>query len=217
MRTIWDMKTSRLCIVNGEKTEDKRLDVIGTTLHFVPLSRWTDGLAERRRPPRSESWRLIRPDGEEDCRAEAGRRGQRRQDPGGQAHPGGGEVPGDFAELPGPGEKPPHPASSAVHGLVAAPGRGNPRLLRMRLERRHLDALVLIAVWPAGFQQDPAPNTINGTLMGADCTSPSKLRGFDQPAEPLILRSHSESDMGVSPQVIWPVGEVVTVKKEIEV
>ena len=49
--------------------------------------------------------------------------------------------------------------------------------------------------------------------MGAHCTSASKLRGFDQPAEPVILRSHSESDIGVSPQVIWPVGEPVTVMK----
>ncbi len=64
-----------------------------------------------------------------------------------------------------------------------------------------------------GFMQDPAPNTVNNTMMGAHCTSASKLRGFDQPAEPVILRSHTESDMGVSPQVIWPVGEQVTVMK----
>ena len=64
-----------------------------------------------------------------------------------------------------------------------------------------------------GFQQDPAPNTVNGTLMGAHCTSASRLRGFDQPAEPVILRSHSESEIGVSPQVILPVGEPVTVMK----
>jgi hypothetical protein len=62
-----------------------------------------------------------------------------------------------------------------------------------------------------GFQQDPVPNTVTGTFMGAHCTSPTKLRGFDQPAEPLILRSHSESEIGVSPQVIWPLGEPVTV------
>jgi hypothetical protein len=64
-----------------------------------------------------------------------------------------------------------------------------------------------------GFMQDPVPNTVNNTFMGAHCTSASKLRGFDQPAEPVILRSHTESDVGVSPQVIWPVGEQVTVMK----
>ena len=29
----------------------------------------------------------------------------------------------------------------------------------------------------------------------------------------MILRSHTESNVGVSPQVIWPVGEPVTVMK----
>ena len=47
LRTIWDMKTTRLCIINGDKTEDQRLDVIGTTLHHVPLDRWTDELAKQ--------------------------------------------------------------------------------------------------------------------------------------------------------------------------
>jgi hypothetical protein len=64
-----------------------------------------------------------------------------------------------------------------------------------------------------GFMQDPVFNTIDGTLVGAHCTSPSKLRGFDQPAVPVILRTHHESGLGISPQVIWPVGEQVTVMK----
>jgi hypothetical protein len=61
--------------------------------------------------------------------------------------------------------------------------------------------------------QDPCPNTVKSTLMGAHCSSPTRLRGFDQDPEPLILRSHSESALGVSPQVIWPVGEPATVMK----
>ncbi len=62
-----------------------------------------------------------------------------------------------------------------------------------------------------GFQQDPAPLTVNNTLVGAHCTSPTKLRGFDKPPEPFILRSHSEADRGVAPQVLWPVGERMTI------
>ncbi len=64
-----------------------------------------------------------------------------------------------------------------------------------------------------GFMQDPCPNTVNNTLMGAHCSSPTRLRGFEKEAEPLILRNHSESSIGVSPQVIWPVGEAATVMK----
>ena len=64
-----------------------------------------------------------------------------------------------------------------------------------------------------GFMQDPAPNTVNNTLMGAHCTCPSKLAGFDKPHEPFILRTHSESGLGVAPQVLWKIGQKVTVMK----
>ena len=43
---IWAMEHTRLCLVNGEKTLDERLDAIGTTLHHVPLERWTDEAAK---------------------------------------------------------------------------------------------------------------------------------------------------------------------------
>jgi len=64
-----------------------------------------------------------------------------------------------------------------------------------------------------GFMQDPCPNTVNNTLMGAHCSCPTKLDGFDKPAAPLILRSHSESNLGVSPQVLWREGQPVTIMK----
>ena len=44
--TIAQMDRTRLCIVNGEKTYDEKLAAIGTTLHHVPLKRWTDELAK---------------------------------------------------------------------------------------------------------------------------------------------------------------------------
>ena len=93
--------------------------------------------------------------------------------------------------------------SSTTKGSPASASATGTRGSRMRL-------CSLLCGRP-GFQQDPAPNTVNGTLMGAHCTSATKLRGFDQPAVPMILRSHSESGLGVSPQVLWPVGEPVTV------
>ena len=62
-----------------------------------------------------------------------------------------------------------------------------------------------------GFMQDPAPNTVNNTLMGAHCSCPTKLDGFDSSPEPLILRNHSESELGVAPQVLWRIGQKVTV------
>jgi len=62
-----------------------------------------------------------------------------------------------------------------------------------------------------GFQQDPVPNTVDNTFIGAHCVCPTKLNGFDKPSEPFILRSHAESNIGVSFQVLFKIGQEVTV------
>ena len=62
-----------------------------------------------------------------------------------------------------------------------------------------------------GFMQDPSPNTVNNTLIGAHCTSPTRLEGFDKPYRaPYVLRDY-HTRTGVSPQVLWPVDKEVTV------
>ncbi|MCU0961710.1 MAG: hypothetical protein MUF48_16570 [Pirellulaceae bacterium] len=62
-----------------------------------------------------------------------------------------------------------------------------------------------------GFMQDPVPETERGTLIGVHCVCATKLNGWDQPAEPFILRSHSESNLGVAVQVLWRPGQDVTI------
>lgn len=42
LRTIWDMEHTRMCIVQGDKAQDSKLDVIGTTLHYVPRRRYPE-------------------------------------------------------------------------------------------------------------------------------------------------------------------------------
>jgi hypothetical protein len=71
--------------------------------------------------------------------------------------------------------------------------------------------LVSLLLQRPGFMQDPAPNTVRNTLMGAHCSSPTKLNGFDAEPEPFILRNHHESETGVAPQVLWRVGQEATV------
>jgi hypothetical protein len=53
--------------------------------------------------------------------------------------------------------------------------------------------------------------TLRNTRIGAHCTSPSKLNGYDQPPEPFLLTAHSETGRGISPQVKWKVGQEITV------
>ncbi len=62
-----------------------------------------------------------------------------------------------------------------------------------------------------GFMQDPVPETVKNTFIGAHCVCPTRLNGYDQPAEPFNLRSHSESDVGVSVQVFWKPEQDVTI------
>jgi hypothetical protein len=61
-----------------------------------------------------------------------------------------------------------------------------------------------------GFMQDPVAETAQNLLVAAHCTCATKLNGFDKPSVPFILRSHSESDIGVSMQVLWEEGRKVT-------
>jgi len=63
-----------------------------------------------------------------------------------------------------------------------------------------------------GFMNDPVPETAKNVLVAAHCVSGTRIYGLDRPKEhaPYILRSHSESNLGVSTQVLWPVGQPVT-------
>ncbi|MCA1902340.1 MAG: hypothetical protein LDL53_09015 [Candidatus Hydrogenedens sp.] len=61
-----------------------------------------------------------------------------------------------------------------------------------------------------GFMNDPVPETVKNELITAHCVCGTKLNGFDKPPEPYILRSHSESNIGVSLQVLWKEGQPVT-------
>ncbi len=63
-----------------------------------------------------------------------------------------------------------------------------------------------------GFMNDPVPETVKNVLIAAHCVSGTRIYGLNRPKEhaPYILRSHSESSLGVSPQVLWPVGQPVT-------
>ena len=63
-----------------------------------------------------------------------------------------------------------------------------------------------------GFMNDPVPETVKNVLIAAHCVSGTRIYGLDRQKEhaPYILRSHSESSLGVSTQVLWPVGQPVT-------
>lgn len=61
-----------------------------------------------------------------------------------------------------------------------------------------------------GFMNDPVPETAKNLLIAAHCTCGTRLNGFSRAREPYILRSHSESNLGVAMEVLWQEGQPVT-------
>jgi len=212
LKTNFDMKTSRLLIVNGDKTEDKVLDVIGTTLHYIPLTRWEEEIKT-----------IGDTDAMKKLAADLSKRAKATREP----------SPQDvfkaaknyFIAKKLMADEKCDGISLNCLGLVGSRRIDAPPCIAWMLlndegsvgccecDWNSAIALRLCALLTGrpGFMQDPCPNTVTGTLMGAHCSSPTRLRGFDKDPVPFILRSHSESAIGVSPQVIWPVGEPVTV------
>jgi len=60
-----------------------------------------------------------------------------------------------------------------------------------------------------GFQQDPVPETVRKAVIGAHCSCPTRLNGFDKPPEPFYLRHH-HAERDATTQTIWRVGQDVT-------
>ncbi|MFB3825328.1 MAG: hypothetical protein ACE15B_01120 [Bryobacteraceae bacterium] len=61
-----------------------------------------------------------------------------------------------------------------------------------------------------GFQQDPVGETAKNCLIGAHCTCPTRLAGFDKPAAPYYL-SHHHGRRDAVPVPHWGIGQRVTV------
>ena len=60
-----------------------------------------------------------------------------------------------------------------------------------------------------GFQQDPVADTANNAIIGAHCSCPTRLNGFDRPAEPYdIVHHHGNRD--AVPRTLWRKGQRVT-------
>ena len=217
LRMLWamhQMKNTRLGIVRGEETKDQPLDGIGTTLHHIPDSRYLD------------AWKKV--ETTDQMRAIADyytKEAKKIVEP----------KPEDILNAA--------KAYVIIRQIMAADHCQGIAINCLPHVRNNLvpcgpclafsklrDELVVAACeadWNAaissrlthllfrrpGFMQDPAPNTVNNTLMGAHCTCATKLDGPDKPHEPFILRTHSEPNKGCAPQVLWRIDQPVTVMK----
>jgi hypothetical protein len=60
-----------------------------------------------------------------------------------------------------------------------------------------------------GFQQDPVADTSDDTLIGAHCSCPTRLSGFNNPPEPFEL-IHHHGNRDAVPRTIWKLGQKIT-------
>jgi len=214
LRTKWDMQNSRLCIVTGDQVRDQQLDVIGTTLHYVPHARWldifqkTDATDEVRAIAdyyTKEAKKIVEPKPEDILNAAKMYVVARQLMAEEKCH----GISVNCLPLVG--------AEKVPCGPCMAWSKLNDEMSVGACEADWNAAISLrltaLLTGRPGFMQDPAPNTVNNTLMGAHCSCPTKLDGPDKPHEPFILRTHSEPDRGVATQVLWRIGQEVTVMK----
>ncbi len=210
--TIHQMKNTRLCIIAGNKTYDRKLDVIGTTLHYIPRKRFpvefkkaetTDEMRAIADYYTKEAKKIVEPNKQDilnsaKCYVVA-RHIMAAENCQGISMDCLGLIRGRLIPCP--------PCMAWLQlndeGSVGCCEADWNAAISLRLTSLLCDR--------PGFMQDPVPNTVNNTLMGAHCSCPTKLDGFDKPPAPFILRNHSESELGVAPQVLWRIDQKVTV------
>jgi len=71
-------------------------------------------------------------------------------------------------------------------------------------------ALVQLLFDRPGFQQDPVPETARQCLIGAHCSCPTRLNGFDKRPEPFRI-SHHHGNRDAVPVTTWRLGQRVTI------
>ena len=218
LSTIWQMEQTRICVVPRlsdvvAKPKDIVLDTIGTTLHYISRSRVSEEYAKIKETDAvralAASWekdaqKVVEPTKQDIVNAAKTYVLCRRlmEQEGCQGIAGwdclrlaGGKIALPcmaFLQLNGEGA----PAAC----MADWPGVISLRLSYLLLGR-------------PGFMNNMCSSSVNNTLIGAHCTSPIRLAGPDQPAVPYILRNHAESGTSVAAQVLWPVGEKITIMK----
>jgi L-fucose isomerase-like protein len=214
LKAAWELPQTRICIVSDAAEGDQRIGKIGSTLHYVPLSRWID---ELRDTPISDEVReiakafaieardVVEPELDDILSAARNYVVARRIMKSERCQ----GISVDCAQLVGEQHVACGPClawsklldEGLVGGCEADADAAVTLLLAMRLFDR------------PGFMQDATANTVSNTLVASHCTCATRLCGYDQPPATYRLRSHFESDTGVAMQVQWPIGETVTLLK----
>jgi len=215
LNTVWRMKNATIVFLRGNKPSEKTLDVIGTKLRYLPRARFPEELKKVEDSDEvkaladyytKEAKKIVEPNKQDILNSAKTYIACRRI----MAAEKCQGISMDCLGLIG-SKQIPCPPCMAFSRLL---DEGSVGTCECDWNAAISQLLTACLCDRPGFMQDPAPNTVHNTLMGAHCTCATKLDGFDKPGhEPFILRSHSESDLGVAPQVLWRKDQKVTVMK----
>ena len=167
-----DGPNTRLCIINGEKTFDEKLAGIGTTLHHMPLDRWTDELAKLEETAEVKALaaeftqtakKIVEPKPEDVINSAKNYFVAKRI----MAAENCQGISLNCLGLIG-ARKIPCPPCMAWLKLN---DELTPGICECDWNAGIGQRLCQLLLGRPGFQQDPAPNTVNDTLMGAHCSS----------------------------------------------
>jgi len=212
LATIAKMKRARVCILGGKESREAQVPGLGTTLRWLPMDQWMDQFRRAATTDEvhaiadfyaKEAKKIVEPKPEDILNAAQCYVVARKI----MAAENCQGISVDCMRLVG---QPGVPC-----GPCLAWSKLNDELLVGACEA-DVDAICSLLLAHSllrrpGFMQDPVPNTIKNTLIGAHCSCPTKLAGPDKPPAPLILRSDNGTNYGCATQVLWPVGEPVTV------
>jgi hypothetical protein len=206
LNAIWQMKQTRILFVAGNQNRETTVEGLGTVYHWIPKARFaeefkrvaqTAEVKELARYYRKHARKIVEPTEADILEAAKNYVVCRRLMAAEQCH-------GIAIDCLGW----PNPVCIAYsrlrdEGIVAACEQDPNAAIGMLMTH-------LLCERPS-FQQDPSPNTVNNTLIGAHCTSPLKLEGFAQSYRaPYLLRNY-HTRTGVAPQVLWPIDKPVTI------
>ena len=206
LNAVWRVKNTRIALLVGNESKDETVQGLGTTLHRLPAARFDE--------------ELKKVELSEEVRAMADQYAKNAQEIVEPSKTDILEAAKNYIVCRR------IMAAENCQGLsFACLGRPNPVCMAFsRLLDEGVVAgceadvnaalsmlLTQLLFERSGFIQDPSPNTVNNTLIGAHCTSPTRLEGFDKPYRaPYKLRSYHTAT-GAAMQVLWPIGRDVTV------
>jgi hypothetical protein len=211
IRAKKQLEATRLLIVAGDTREDSQVDRLGITIRRVPRNTLhelfakmpeNDETHEVARAMRRAARKMVEPNKQDTLNAARSYMTAKRLLKDEEAN----AITSDCLGMVTQREVPTPPCMAATifqdHGVTYGCEADVNAAMSMLLVSYLFDK--------PGFMQDPVPETVKNVLIAAHCTSGTRLNGFDEKREPFILRSHSESAIGVATQVLWKENQPVT-------